>query len=257
MATDYGHRNLEKAKAILEKAKTTLQDGTALIGVDPGRKDTITAQIEGGRYQRPNSSYTYNLSVRKWAEISNRNRRTKKVRSWLLRHQISSWLESMPLTPCERINYIYHPTSKFKDAADFFMSLKYKQLRRDEAISKKRAVSRVSKEIARIGGYEGRQVVIAFGNATFSQTSQGFAPRGSVGEIFNCLKSLPNILPVYVDEYHTSQACSMCVRSGGQIFRVVGPGTKQDLFAHSVNYSPIDNPWHVRRCMGLSVDVQS
>jgi hypothetical protein len=141
---------------------------------------------------------------------------------------------------------------KFKDAADFFMSLKYKQLRRDEAISKKRAVSRVSKEIARIGGYEGRQVVIAFGNAPFSQTSQGFPPGEgrSVGEIFNCLKSLPNILPVYGDEYHTSQACSMCVRSGGQIFRVVGPGTKQDLFAHSANYSPIDNPWHVRRCMG-------
>jgi hypothetical protein len=61
---------LEKTKAILEKARTMLQGGAAVICVDPGRKDIIAAQIEGGIYQRPNSSYTYNLSVRKWAEIN-------------------------------------------------------------------------------------------------------------------------------------------------------------------------------------------
>jgi hypothetical protein len=254
--TNANARSVEKLerKKICLKAKSMLESGATLMGIDPGRKDIVTAQVEGCLYKKPKRKCTYTLSIVKWAEISKRNWRAGKVKSWLHRAKLYYWLQNIPSNPKERIRYLYNPDSSFGRAAEFFLSLKYRQLRRDERMSHHRAAKRVANEIVSTAGEIGRtKVVIAFGNAKFSQTTRGFAPGGRVADIFNELKRMPNVLPIYVDEFHTSQVCNVCVKTGKAIFKVVGLGTVEDLYAPRANYSPIDNPWHVRRCMGCSL----
>jgi hypothetical protein len=96
-------------------------------------------------------------------------------------------------------------------------------------------------------------LVVAFGNAKFSQTSRRFTPGGNVAKIFDQLKVMDKVLPIYVDEYHTSQVCHACVKNSRDIFKIVGLGTKHDLYASSASYGQIDNPWHIRRCMSCSM----
>jgi hypothetical protein len=241
-----------RANQDLEKAKQMLEEGAVLVGVDPGRKGIVTAQVENGIFLKPKSQYTYELSAGKWAHITKRNWRTSKITSWMHRAKIYNWMQNFPSHPLDRIDYLYGPGSKFDAAARFFLSLKYKQMRRDQFISNERAIKRVAKEITGLNSESGN-LVVAFGNARFSQTSRGFTPGGNVAKIFDQLKVMDKVLPIYVDEYHTSQVCHACVKNNRDIFKVVGLGTKQDLYASSASYDQIDNPWHIRRCMSCSM----
>ena len=99
-------------------------------------------------------------------------------------------------------------------------------------------------------------VIIAIGNAKFSQVSKGYPAGCSTSRFYKELLAIKKRLNYsrlhvhYVNEYHTSQACYECIRDhcvdkcqGSNCchrYRVVEPGTNDDKLDHSI-FRPIDN----------------
>ena len=197
-----------KRKSDMERLRQIQRNNSVkMVGIDPGRKDIMSGIL--GKNLGNRDKTTYALSNSNWVVISKRNRIIAKEMSYAIHAKVYEWRKNLPsarTNPMERIHYLFAPDSKLKDLYELYHSLKYKQLRRQSFIRRRKAVKRAIDEMLRkFQPNKGDHIFIAFGSAKFSQVSRGYAPGGNVAAFFKELKRRPNVHPVYVDEYHTSQ----------------------------------------------------
>ena len=207
-----------------------------MVGIDPGRKDILSGILGKNLNKRDKEIYT--LSNAQWAVITKRNRIMSKEKSYAITANVYDWRRNIPssrTSPMETIRYLFAKGSKLKDLYKLYHSLKYKQLRRQSYMRRRAAVKRAMDEMLRkFQPNKNEHIFIAFGSAIFSQVSRGYAPGGNVAAFFKELKSRRNVHPVYVDEYHTSQASVLESHAFTNMFRCVQCAARhKDLFTAS------------------------
>jgi hypothetical protein len=193
------------------------------------------------------------LSSRQWAEISNRNFRQGKMRSYLRSENVFDYNNGMPSSGMAKLAYLCGQGSLLHTLLRCVQSKKAKQLRRspymnENTAARQQLIHRISSHTSH---HHGSNVFVAFGNAIFSQNSKGYEPGSNVRKFVDCLQKIDRVHVILTDEYHTSQVCSRCDEGSRTIYRTVGPGTEIDAIRNlpGANYQAIDNPWRLRICM--------
>jgi hypothetical protein len=213
------------------------------VGVDPGRRDLITAAIRrstGGKDDR------FSLNVDAHMELSGTCYRISKERSYGL--ETRAWRNGMPSVSdalVTNIEYLYGPDSLLQQDMQLVNSKKMKKLRFQKFAPKQKADHQICRDLLTKAGYfdsPNCTVVILYGDARFRHHSGGYATGLGAGCFVNGLSSFPRVIVLPTNEFRTSQICSHCHAA----VRMVGPGTSKDILDRS-NYGPIDNPHFVRR----------
>jgi len=209
----------------------------------------------------------YHVSLKSWATYTNRLWRQDKVNSWLRTKGIYDWLHGMPSKSNMKahVEYLFNKDSLLNQCLKFFASRPYKQLRRDKFISKQRAIKLIVDKLLRSAKVQkGQQLVVAIGDARFSQLSRGFMPGANQNLLYKHLEKRPHIHPIYVSEYHTSQVCSCCAFNWmcgfpSLIYKVAGLKSKQDVLSLSEGSGirPVDNFLACATMSRLWQDLQS
>jgi hypothetical protein len=179
-----------------------IQDGTRIVGLDPGR-GSLYAAVSG---ETPGD--VLECSNGRWQEISGTRYSTKKNKTWMKNDPLlRTWITLMP-TPCCYTSATYNQhLLHFLGMRDlllgFYRDIKWRRLRWKTRIKRQKAYDTICNELT--GG--SADTVIAYGGGRFHHASRGHAPTPNK-HLFEELKR--RCRPRLTPEYRTSVVCSIC-----------------------------------------------
>ena len=182
------------------------------IGIDPGRKDVIS-YIDDFETKRSISNNEYYTRCRF-------RFRTQKMLTWAKKENLYEWERSFPsmskgtVRAFETYLHFLFETDNHAKMVKFRTSRKVKKLRWTCHIHKQLAIDGICKEL--IGSYNKKKdIIVAFGDASFNHASKGYAPSPRRTLISNRLSRHHGIEVIPVREFNTSQVCSVCYSPQG------------------------------------------
>ena len=210
------------------------------VGVDPGRKDLISAGWEDG------SSYSF--SNGKYYENCKYNKRKAHKERKIQECGLIDFLGQMPSSKTARsidtlqyLNYLYSHNEKLQELFDLECLQSVKHHRWRTYIHKQITLDLICQHL--LSTDEDKLPVIAYGDASYNHNSRGYAPTLKANWIKHRLEKIHRAKVLMVNKFNTSQVCSSCKHPE----KLVGLKSNRDPAATSVTRAPVKSHF-VGRC---------
>lgn len=200
-------RKRERAKEERDEDQAMLclpQEGTRLVGIDPGRRDMIAAvSNENDKFKISTKGFRQDTGTKKSAEITNSLLKRTRV------GQVSLY-QALQTLPCRRDYTLW------KSYLDQLLPLldtiiktyQVRRLRRRRFWIYKQRDKIIDKICHKITSKK-TDVLVAFGNANTCHSGFGYAP-AALGRLRHRLSRVHRVKVELIDEYNTSKFCHLC-----------------------------------------------
>ena len=227
-------RKLDARQGFLDN----LPEDVKWVGVDPGRRDLLSAGWEDGRrFNVSNGSYYTQCKYRKRQAHT-----TRKIEELCL----SEFMGNMPSSKTDRstqtmayLNYLFEHQNKLQELFDLQCTRNIRQHRWKAYIHTQKTLDRICHRLTK----DHPNSVIAYGDSSFSHNSKGYAPTLKANRIKHRLEKVHGTRVLMVNEFNTSQVCSLCQHPS----KLVSLKSNRDPAAARVPVVPV-KPHFVRRC---------
>jgi hypothetical protein len=194
-------------KSVRDRVKDLGRDAD-WIGIDPGRKDIVTAW-------REHDAKAINVSNGRYYHECGMTRRKHKWKMWEKEtsvHDFSNGAPSIALGHSYNIELhikYYINNYKYMDLLRLRCCRRVKRLRWDVYVKKQESLDRYCKEI--IGERRlDKTIVVAFGDASFNHTFGGHRSSPRRRWVRNRLESHHDVIVIDTPEFNSSLVCSNC-----------------------------------------------
>jgi hypothetical protein len=218
------------------------QQNLTWIGVDPGRKNVVTA----AELDDENDHWSFKLTAKEYHHRIKANERKQQKEACFRRAGVLDWLQESPTMKthsagasleCIRRTFATNHLSRVFAVTN---SRQAKHLRWRVHIHRMKTLDQVCRAIA---GDNPRNTIVGYGSGSFNPSSPGHKPTPTRDRyIKNRLKYVHRLTVLDVWEFNTSQICSCCFAP----VKLCGVATRQDPFMTPANI--ITNHHFVRRC---------
>jgi Putative transposase DNA-binding domain len=209
-----------------------LPEAPVVVGCDPGRKEVFTYALESGKSGKlSNGQYYHSSHFKKNNFIKKKMLKENNLNNILLQ---TPTIKTISLQ--QTILHYQYIQPKFNQILNLKMKKKWRKLNLDSYLMKKKTLDSTIKQIIYETGVEKSNIIVGFGDASFSHTSKGYAasPRRKwVTERMKRIHGL-NVIPIW--EFNTSRVCANCHSLNGLV---------------DMRGQHISKPHFVRRCANI------
>jgi hypothetical protein len=212
------------------------------IGVDPGRKNVVTAS----QLDDDNDHWSYKLTSGEYHTRIKANERKEKKEAHLRRANVLEWLNQSPTlkthSSAATLSCIQRSfaSNHMHEIFDINTARKAKHLRWRVYIHRLKTIDNACKAMLGEGGHD---TIICYGGGKFNPASPGYRPTPTRTDHFmKRLRTVHGATVLKIWEFNTSQVCSSCLAP----VKMCGVATHQDPFMEPANI--VRNHHFVRRC---------
>lgn len=194
----------EEKKEFVIKRNKNLSSRSNRIGIDPGRKEIFTYVCNNGKIgSLGNKEYYHESHFRKNSFIRNKMMKADGFKEW-------DFPSLKTIEPDIIINYKSWIIPLVKKIIDLKCSKKWKKMKLDSYIMKKKTLDNSIKKMIEKSGGDKNSLVIGFGDASFNHASKGHAACPRRLWAVDRMKKIHGLKVLSVSEFNTSRVCHNC-----------------------------------------------